>query len=105
MEPSAQKIFVAMATDAVAPSGYAGASNSRNQVSPLASLAVNPGCIPAAFSRMSTHRDGSGGTPTLAPRSISAALRGVVPIRFVNQLESGTSSIVLTFCARRPDGL
>jgi hypothetical protein len=27
------------------------------------------------------------------------------PIRFVNQLESGTSSIVLTFYARVPDGL
>ena len=29
----------------------------------------------------------------------------VVPIRLVNQLESGTSSIVLMFWARVPDGL
>ena len=29
----------------------------------------------------------------------------VVPTRFVNQLESGTSSMVLMFCARVPDGL
>ena len=34
---------------------------SRNQVSPLASIAVKPGCAPAVFSRISTHFDGSGG--------------------------------------------
>ena len=53
------------ATAPVAPSGNSGGSNSRNQVSPLASLAVKPGCAPAVFSLISTQCDGSGGAPTI----------------------------------------
>src|SRR5262245_40084856 len=91
-----------MTTDAVAPSRNFGGSNSRNHVSPLASLAVKPGWAPAVFSRMSVHLDGSGGAPTFGPRVSASTVMGVVPIRFVNQLESGTSSMVLMFFARIP---
>ena len=41
----------------------------------------------------------------MGPRAISSAETLVVPIRLVNQLESGTSSIVLMFLARVPVGL
>src|SRR5262245_48414427 len=91
-----------MITDPVAPSGAHGGSNSRNQVSPLASLAVKPGCEPDVFSLNSTHFDGSGGAPTCGPRVISSAEIGRAPMRLVNQFESGTSPIVLMFCARKP---
>ena len=60
--------------------------------------------MPDVFSRVSIHFDGSGGAPTLAPRIICSGVIAVVPIRLVNQFESGTSSIVLMFFARRPDG-
>src|SRR6185503_21227792 len=93
-----------MTTDPVAASGAHGGSNSRNQVSPLASFAVKPGCEPDVFSLNNTHFDGSGGAPTTGPRLISSAVIGRVPMRLVNQLESGTSSIVLTFWARTPAG-
>src|SRR5690349_15561601 len=103
--PSAQKILVAMATDAVAPSGKYRGSNSRNHVSPRPSRAVKPGCAPLVFSRTSTHFDGSGGRPTIGPRVNSSTVSERVPMRLVNQLESGTSSIVLMSCARLPDGV
>ena len=96
---------VAIATAAVAPSGYSGGSNSRNHVSPRASRAVKPGWAPEVFSRISTHFEGSGGAPMMGPRAICSTDTGTVPMRLVNQLESGTSSMVLTFWARRPDGL
>ena len=38
------------------------------------------------------------------PRVISSVVIGFEPIRLVNQLESGTSSMVLMFFARRPLG-
>ena len=38
------------------------------------------------------------------PRTISSTVTGREPTRLVNQLESGTSSIVLMFCAGRPEG-
>ena len=94
-----------MTTAAVAASGLYGGSNSRNQVSPLASFAVMPAWPPEVFSLKMTQRDGSGGAPTLGPRTISSIVSALVPTRLVNQLESGSSSIVLTFCARRPEGL
>ena len=71
----------------------------------MASLAVKPGCAPEVFSRISTQFDGSGGAPTFGPRTSSSFVIGLVPMRLVNQLESGTSSIVLMFFARRPLGL
>ena len=78
----------------------------RNHVSPLASRAVKPGCTPDVFSLITVHFDGSGGAPTIGPRrQLLGRDRGSVPIRFVNQLESGSSSIVLRFCARLPEGL
>src|SRR5262245_28054433 len=94
-----------MTTAAVAASGLYGGSNSRNHVSPVASLAVMPACAPDVFSLKMTHREGSGGAPTLGPRTTSSIVSALVPMRLVNQLESGTSSMVLTFCARSPEGL
>jgi hypothetical protein len=71
-----------------------------NHVSPFASRAVKPGAKPDDFSRITVHFSLAGGGPGVDCRTMSAAVSGCVPIRFVNQLESGTSSIVLTFCAR-----
>src|SRR5688500_17496163 len=93
-----------MATAPVAAPGAHLGSKARNQVSPFASVAVKPGCAPDDFSRISTHFDGSGGAPTFGPRASSSALIGREPIRLVNQLESGTSSMVLMFFARNPVG-
>src|SRR5688572_14079957 len=89
----------------VAPFGFGGGSNEMNQVSPLASRAVNPGANPADFSRMITHFSGAGAGPTLGPRTISSTVTARLPIRFVNQLESGTSSTVLMLRARLFDGV
>src|SRR6476660_124740 len=94
-----------MTTAAVAPPGLLGGSNPRNHVSPLASFAVKPGFAPAVFSRTITHFSGAGGRPMTGPCASWAAVTSVEPIRFVNQLESGTSSIVLMFRARVFDGL
>ncbi len=85
-------------------------SSSMNQVSPRASRALNPGWTPDVFSPINTQCDGSGGAPAIGPRAISIRrdprLSGLIgPIRFVNQLESGTSSIELMSRARVPDGL
>ena len=46
------------------------------------------------------HGPGAGPVPVSGPRDSSSRVRGRARIRFVNQLESGTSSIVLMFCAR-----
>jgi hypothetical protein len=58
------------------------------------------------FLRLKTQRDGSGGAPTTGPRTSSSAVSARALMRLaVNQFESGTSSMVLRFCARVPDGL
>src|SRR6218665_2201791 len=93
--PSAQKILVEITSAAVAPRGFFFASNETNQVSRLASLAVKPGAAPALFSRVSVHRCAAGAGPATGPRCSSSAVIGRLPIRLVNQLESGTSSTVL----------
>jgi hypothetical protein len=46
-----------------------------------------------------------GCAPTIGPRVSSSSDTVVVPIRFVNQFESGTSSIVLMLIAPTPVGL
>src|SRR6185503_15144430 len=84
----------------VAPSGLDGGSNDTNHVSPFASRAVKPGAKPDDFSRITVHFARAGDTPGVDCRTMSAAVSGCGPTRFVNQLESGTSSIVLTLCAR-----
>ncbi len=66
---------------------------------------MNPGLVPADFSRSSVHFCGDGGTSELTPRASWAAVIDVLPMRLVNQLESGTSSIVLTLPARVFEGL
>ena len=96
---------MAIASAPVAPSGFDGGSNERNQVSPLAPRAVNPGANPDDFSRMTVQRSAAGGGPRLVPRSSSSTGSAFAPMRLVNQLESGTSSMVLMFWARVFDGL
>ena len=44
--------------------------------------------------------EASGGRPRSGRATICSAVSSGVPMRLVNQLESGTSSIVLMFCAR-----
>src|SRR5205809_2772400 len=104
LKPSAQKILVATTVAPLAPSFQPGVSHERNQVSPPASAAVNPGEAPALFSREITQRSGLGGGPTFGPRTRSSADSERGRMRLVNQLESGTSSIVLTSRARVFDG-
>ena len=89
----------------VAPFGFDGGSNEMNQVSPLASRAVNPGAYPDDFSRMMVHFSGAGGGPALGPRTTSSTDTARLPMRLVNQLESGTSSTVLMLRARLFDGV
>ena len=77
----------------------------RDQSQVLAALherlaAYVPGFVPADFSRSTVHVSGDGGVSELAPRASCAAVMSAVPMRFVNQLESGTSSVVLTLAAR-----
>ena len=96
-------VLVATTIAPVAPSGFAGASNETNQVSPAASFAVKPAAYPrSSRGSRSTTRDP-------APCRCRALDQFVVgqrtaPMRLVNQLESGTSSMVLMFCARTPSG-
>ncbi len=85
----------------VAPSGLVGASKDTNHVSPRASWAVNPAAKPLDFSRMTVHDASSGGAATFGPVTSSSADSPRVPIRLVNQLESGTSSMLLTLPASR----
>src|SRR5262245_55334418 len=87
----------------VAPSGEFGGSNDTNHVWPLASIAVKPGAKPPLFSRVMVQRSGLGGGPEFGPRTKSSAEAAGGRMRFVNQLESGTSSIVLTLPARTFD--
>ncbi len=61
---------------------------------------MNPGVIPPDLDAMTVSGCATSGGPTVAaPRTISSTVMGRAPIRFVNQLESGTSPRVLTFTA------
>jgi hypothetical protein len=91
-------------TAPVLPSGESGASNCRNHVRPFASRAVNPGLVPEFFSRSRTHFSGAGPGSELGPLARRSVAIGSAPMRLVNQLESGTSSMVLMFPARVLDG-
>src|SRR4051794_29424655 len=97
--PSAQNNLVAISTAPVLASGNWGASNCTNQVWPFASRAAKPGLVPADFSRSSVHRSGPGAAVELMPRASCSLVNGAVPARLTNQLESGTSSVVLTLPA------
>ena len=61
---------------------------------------MKPGVIPPCLAPMIVSgRLTSGGPPVAGPRASSAGVIVVTPMRFVNQLESGTSPKVLTFIA------
>src|SRR4029450_5960896 len=97
--PSAQKILFATRIALVAASGNPFASNDTNQRSPLASRIVKPGANPASLGRTTDHVPGAGPVPVRGPRTASSIDSGRARMRLVNQLESGTSSIVLTLRA------
>src|SRR5262245_16744508 len=77
-----------------------GGSNFKNQSCPLASLTVNPGVTPSLLDDVMVQTPGSGPGVVSGPLKTSAGVSGRAPARFVYQLESGTSSTVLTFFAR-----
>ena len=72
-------------------------SNETNHVSPFESRIVKPGANPDRFGAMSVNGSGAGPVPARGPRAASSGDTGRERIRLVNQLESGTSSIVLMF--------
>ena len=98
--PSAQKMRLATAIAPVAASGWPAASNDTNQRSLAESRIVKPGANPASFGDTTFHLPAAGPSPTSGPRAISSSVTGRARMRLVNQPESGTSSIVLTFRAR-----
>ena len=59
-----------------------------------------PGCTPVALPADTTQPSSEIDAKRSGPRTISSIDSGRRPMRLVNQLESGTSSSVLTFSAR-----
>src|SRR4051812_2120471 len=86
----------------LAARGDPAASNVRNQTSPLESRTVNPGAKPDVFGRITVHEPLAGPLVVFGPAVSSAIDTGRAYTRLMNQLESGTSSIVLTSRARTP---
>ena len=64
-------------------------------MTPAVSRTVKPGAAPSFFARMTVSLPGAGPSPVTAPRITSPMVSGLVRMRLVNQLESGTSSMVL----------
>jgi hypothetical protein len=85
----------------VAISGFDGGSNLMNQMAPAESRMVNPGVIPSLLPEMTVHGPAAGPLEVSGPRRTSSADKACTAARFVNQLESGTSSAVFTLTARR----
>ena len=73
-----------------------------NHVSPVASCIVKPGAAPTSLEPVTVHVPAAGPSPARGPRTASSIDTGRARIRLVNQLESDTSSIVLTLPARTP---
>jgi hypothetical protein len=71
-----------------------------NQVCPFESFILNPGVTPSFFAATTVHVPGAGPLVVSGPFNNSSAVIARVPRRFVNQFESGTWSMVLTFRAR-----
>ncbi len=73
-----------------------------NQRAPALSMIVKPGVTPSLLPADTVHFPGAGPSPVLGPVATSSTVSGLEPrIRLLNQLESGTSSMVLMLCARR----
>jgi hypothetical protein len=84
----------------VAISGFDGGSNLMNQSVLARSRTVKPGVMPSLLPETTVHGPSAGGPDEFGPRTYSSTVSARRPRRFVNQLESGTSSIVFTFTAR-----
>ena len=82
------------------PRGSRADRSSRTRSLRSESVAVKPGEKPADFARVIVHLPVAGGAPSIGPRTASSIEIGRVPMRLVNQLESGTSSTVFTLPAR-----
>ena len=88
-----------------AASAQQGGSNEMNHVSPPAPRTIAPGAAPTSLGLMMVSLPPRRRPPSglvFAPCSSCSADTGWARIRLVNQLESGTSSIVFRFCARQP---
>ncbi len=71
-----------------------------NHSVPAASRTVKPGVMPSLLPETTVHGPGAG-HPTRSGRALtSSVVSGCATTRLVNQLESGTSSMVLTLRAR-----
>jgi hypothetical protein len=69
-------------------------------MTPAESRIVMPGVTPSVLGSMIVQGPAAGPVPESGPFAASAGDHCAVPARLVNQLESGTSSMVLTFTAR-----
>ena len=72
-----------------------------NHMTLALSRMVKPGVTPSLLPDTTVHLPGAGPLVVSGPRRTSSAVSGRTPARLVNQLESGTSSMVLMFSARR----
>jgi hypothetical protein len=91
------RLATTSAPDAI--SGWSRTSSFRNHVSPRESSIVKPGDVPSLLLATITHCPSAGPVCTIDVVS-SGSTTGRGDIRLVNQLESGTSSIVVTLRAR-----
>ena len=71
-------------------------------MTPLASRIANLGVMPAVGWPITSHGPGAGPSMVSGPRNTSSIVMSRTPMRFVNQLESGTSPSVLTLTADVP---
>ena len=79
---------------------FVAGSNFRKYVSPSESFDRKPGVTPCVFPPMTVSVPRAGPSPRFAPRISCSGEIAFMPIRLVNQLESGTSPSVLIFTAR-----
>src|SRR5205085_898805 len=86
----------------VAAAGYPSAPNETNLRSPGRSVAVKRGAKPTSFAATTVMGPGAGPLPAAGPRAISSDDSVRARTRLVNQLESGTSSMVFTLAACTP---
>ena len=70
-----------------------------NHVRPAVSRMVKPGVMPSLLPETTVHLPGAGPLVVSGPRRTSSTVSGRAPARLVNQLESGTSSMVLMLTA------
>src|SRR5436190_5616665 len=98
--PSAHISLVTITSVPVDIARYPGGSNFKNQRWPSTSFTVKPGVMPSLLDDVIVHVPGAGPALVFGPASTSSGVRSRCPARLVNQLEFGSSSTELRFCAR-----